>query len=254
MLNCSVSQASKPMLCKWATSAGEGPKVACSRKRPASAAVITLMGMPCDGKGFKVIVIVPELAACEPPMPMPVSNPVLLTVATLVVSLELQVALLVSLRSPSVQCPVAMSCRVVLAPMNMGEGETVTDCKTAGPTVSGSWLLLTVVAPTVREAWILVGPPTAMPFAKPVVLMGATVGIVELHEATAVTSTGLPAMVAVAVYCSVKPFAIELSGDEMAMAVTLPAGTTSTTDLEAKGPLIAVIVTVPAATGVTTPV
>src|SRR5260370_37792888 len=75
MLNCSVSQALKPMLCKWVTSAGEGPKVACSRKRPASLAVMTLMGGTTEGKGFKGIAMLPVFAASEPPMPIPVNNP-----------------------------------------------------------------------------------------------------------------------------------------------------------------------------------
>ena len=139
--------------------------------------------------------------------------------------------------------------------MNAGEGEITSDCKTAAVMVSGRVLLSVVMPPRVRDALIVVGPPTAMPRATPAPLMGATAGMVEFHVATGVTSTGVPEKSAIAVYCSGNPLAIEVSGDVMVIEVSAELGTTSTTVLAvAKGPLTAVIVAVPVAIPVTRPV
>src|SRR5260370_39738524 len=98
--------------------------------------------------------------------------------------------------------------------MNIGDGETVTDCSSAAVNVRGRRLLLTVVTPTVKEAWILVGPPTVMPLARPAALTGATAATEEFQTATAVTTKGLPPAVALGVYFVGDPFFDALTGYE----------------------------------------
>src|SRR5229473_4490930 len=179
---------------------------------------------------LRVAVMLAMLAACVVPVPMAVTSPLLLfwvspTVAAVDTLSETQAASLVLSFWPSVQVPIALSCKVevcneVGAAMNAGEGEITSDCKTAAVMVRGRVLLLVVVPPRgVREAWILIGPPGDMPRARPAPLTEATALLVELHVATAVTSTGVPEKSAIAVYCSGKPLAMVLSGDVMVIEV-----------------------------------
>jgi hypothetical protein len=137
----------------------------------------------------------------------------------------------------------------------MDEGFTVSANKSAGPTVSGSGLLVWGVPASVIEAWMVVGPPTVKPKAVPLELIGATELNVELQVAMGVTSTCVPPTVAVAVYCSFNPLAIEGSGEAIDSAVNVPDGMTTTGTLALKGPLTAVMKVVPVlAVAVTLPV
>src|SRR5712691_5316258 len=161
---------------------------------------------------LRVAVMLAMLSACVAPVPMAVTSPLLLfwmspTVAAVGVLLEIQVASLVLSFCPSVQVPMALSCKVevcneVGAAMNAGEGEITSDCKTAAVMVRGRVLLSVVMPPRIRDALIVVGPPTFMPRARPALLMEAMLDMVELHVAAAVTSTGVPEKSAIAVYCS----------------------------------------------------
>src|SRR5260370_6715283 len=209
---------------------------------------------------LRVAVMLAMLAACVAPVPMAVHSPLLAELSILAATVglsETQAASLVLSFWPSVQVPIALSCKVevcneVGAAMNAGEGEITSVCKTAAVMVRGRVLLFVVVLLRVREAWILIGPPTDMPRARPAPLMEATALLVEVHVAAAVTSTGVPEKSAIAVYCSGRPLAMVLSGEVMVIEVNAELGTTSTTALAvAKGPLIAVMVTVPVLFGLT---
>ena len=111
------------------------------------------------------------------PAPVPVTTPLLLTVATPVED-ELQVADVVrSCVLPSEKIPVAVSCKLVLMAMEGFTGVMVSDVKVAAtPRVA-----VPVTAPLLLKVAEMVALPWLWPSASPLELIVATVWFDELH-------------------------------------------------------------------------
>lgn len=125
------------------------------------------------------------------PAPVPVTTPLLLTVAT---PLDDELQLAEAVRSwvlPSEKIPVAVSCKLVLMAMKEFTGVMVSDIKVAAtPSVA---VPVTGPAPLLRVAE-MVESPWLLPSASPLELTVATVWFDELHVTRLLISLLVPSL------------------------------------------------------------
>ena len=207
-----------------------------------------------------VTVVVPDtpasVAVIDPlPTPVPVTRPLLLTVAMELVA-DVQIADAVrSWAVRSEKMPVAVSCRELPTAMERLIGVTTIESSVAGVTVTE------VVPVTPASVAVTVAPPVALPVTRPwlgaVLLTDATEGAEEAQVTNAVRFWVVPSEKSpVAISCSLVLLAIEILGGVMVIAVSTADVTVMVVVRLVEDdtpPWLAVIVVLPAPVAVTTP-